>query len=266
VLQSAADGEAQIEMAGHIAGTVNGLSSTIQLKAKYRFDTKAGRITWFALLVKESREPGPIGPGLDVVARLQVKVTPEAECSQLDKAALEGLAVEPSPALLQLSYASAEPGWEMTYDRRWVVISEGKGLTILRMADGGSYLAQCNVSATAPGEGKQVTLAEFQEDIRRALAKNFRQFTKASEATTAAEYQVYRVAAQGEASGVPIEWIYYRLADKRGRQVVILFTVEPNMEGKFEGSDIELARAVRFSDAKVATNPQPKPQAGAQSK
>jgi hypothetical protein len=65
---------------------------------------------------------------------------------------------------------------------------------------------------------------------------------------------------------VPIEWIYYRVADKLGRQVVVLFTVEANMGERFEGSDIELVRAVRFSDAKVATKPQPKPQAGAQSK
>jgi len=217
-------------------------------------------------LVKESREPGPIGPGLDVVARIQVKVTPGAECSQLDKTALEGLPLEPSAPLQQLSYTSADAGWEMTYDRRWLVFSERKGLTILRMADGGAYLAQCNVSSTAPGEGKQVTLAEFQEDIRRGLAKNFRQFTKASQTVTVAGYQVYRVAVQGEASGVPIEWIYYRVADKPGRQVVVLFTVEANMGGRFEGSDIELVHAIRFPDAKVAAKPQPKPQTGAQSK
>jgi len=266
VLQSVADGVAQIEMAGYVAGSVNGLSSTIQLKAKYRFDTKAERITWFALLVKENREPGPIGPGLDVVARVQVRVTPGVECSQLSKTALEGLPLEPSAPLQQLTYASADGGWEMTYDRRWIVISEKKDLTILRMADRGAYLAQCNLSSSGPGEGKQVTLAEFQDDIRRALAKNFRQFVKASQTVTEAEYQVYRVAVQGEASGVPIEWIYYRVADKRGRQVVVLFTVEANMGEKFEGSDIELVRAIRFSDAKVATKPQAKPQAGAQSK
>jgi len=35
---------------------------------------------------------------------------------------------------------------------------------------------------------------------------------------------------------------------------------------KFEGSDIELVRAVRFSDAKLATKLQPKPPSGVQSK
>jgi hypothetical protein len=266
VLQSVADGAAQIEMAGYVAGAVNGLSSTIQLKAKYRFDTKAQRITWFALLVKESREAGPIGPGLDVVARVQVKVTPGAQCSQLAETALKGLPLEPSVPLEQLSYAFPEAGWEMTYDRRWLVISERKGLTILRMADGGAYVAQCNISSAAPGEGKQVTLAEFQEDIRRALAKSFRQFVKASQTVTKDEYQVYRVAAQGEASGVPIQWIYYRVADKLGRQVVILFTVEANMDERFKASDIDLVRAIRFIDAKAATKPQPEARTATQSK
>jgi hypothetical protein len=255
VLQSVDDGLAQIEMAGYVAGSVNGLSTRMQLKAKYRFDVKAKRITWFALLVKKKREPGPIGPGLDVVARLRMRIVPGAESAELTDAALKGVAMEPTAPLRQLSYASPQGGWRGAHDRRWMLISEKKELTVLRMADEGKYVAQCSVSALSTGEAKPLALADFQEEIRQALGKNFRQFVRASQSLNEAEYQVYRVVAQGEASGVPMEWIYCRLADKLGRSMVILFTVESNMGERLQENDRELVRAIRFADPKVAAYP-----------
>jgi len=255
VLQGVADEVAQIEMAGYVSGTVNGRSTRIQLKAKYRFDLKAERITWFALLVKENRESGPIGPGLDVVARLQLKISPQAACEQLDEKALKGLSLEPTAALAQLAYESPEGGWRVEHDRRWTLISEKKDLTVLRMADEGKYVAQCSVSAMTTGGGKPLALAEFQEEVRQALGKNFRQFVRAGQSMNEAEYQVYRVEVQGEVSGVPMQWIYYRLADKHGRSMVVLFTVESNMGGRFHENDRELVRAIRFAEPKVAAKP-----------
>ena len=256
VLQSVGDGVAQIEMAGYVAGSVNGLSTRMQLKAKYRFDVKAKRIIWFALLVKEKREPGPIGPGLDVVARLRMRIVPGAESAELADAALKGVPMEPTAPLRQLSYTSPKGGWQAAYDRRWMIVGEKKELTVLRMADEGKYVAQCSVSALSAGGAKSVALADFQEEIRQALGKNFRQFVRASQSTNEAEYQVYRVVAQGEASGVPVEWIYCRLADKLGRSMVVLFTAESNMGERLQENDRDLIRAIRFVDPKVAAKAQ----------
>jgi hypothetical protein len=255
VLHSVAEGTAQIEMAGYVAGSVNGRSTRMQLKAKYRFDLKAKRITWFALLVKENREPGPIGPGLDVVARLQMKILPAVRCEQLSEDSLKTPPGEPTAELQELNYVSPEGGWRVTYDRRWMLISEKKALTVLRMVDEGKYLAQCSISAASSTEGKPVSLSEFQDEIRRALGKSFRQFVRAGQTLNEAECQVYRVEIQGEASGVPVQWIYYRLADKLGRSMVVLFTVESNMAGRFQESDRDLVRAIRFEDPKVAAYP-----------
>jgi len=243
-------------MAGYVAGSVNGLSTRMQLKAKYRFDVKAKRIIWFALLVKEKREPGPIGPGLDVVARLRMRIVPGAESAELADAALKGVPMEPTAPLRQLSYTSPKGGWQAAYDRRWMIVGEKKELTVLRMADEGKYVAQCSVSALSAGGAKSVALADFQEEIRQALGKNFRQFVRASQSTNEAEYQVYRVVAQGEASGVPVEWIYCRLADKLGRSMGVLFTAESNMGERLQENDRDLIRAIRFVDPKVAAKAQ----------
>lgn len=255
VLQSIDEHSAQIEMAGYAAGSIQGLSSTIQLKAKYRFDMEAGRITWLALLIKEEREAGAVGPGLDVVARLQMKITPGVQSPQLAAAAAPNRSEEPSELLTRLAYTSPDAAWEMTYDRRWILISERKELTIFRMADEGDYVAQCNISFTPAAAGPSVTLAQFQDDIREALGKSFGQFVRASESITEAGYTMYRVEVQGQASGVPMEWIYYRLVDKPPRQMVALFTVEPNMAEKFRDADRQLVRAIRFLAPQVAAKP-----------
>lgn len=252
VLQSVSEGAAQLEMAGHATGSVNGRSTRLQVKAKYRFDLEAKRITWFALLVKENRDPSPIGPGLDVVARLQMKIAPAVAAEQLDEVALKDLPLEPTAESEQLSYASPEGGWLATLDRRWVLISEKKELTVLRMVDEGKYVAQCSVSALAAGKGKPVSLSEFQDEIRQALGKNFRQFVRAGQSMSEAEHQVYRVEAQGDVSGVPMGWVYYRLANKLGRAMVVLFTVESSLADRLQENDRDLVRAIRFADPKVA--------------
>jgi len=252
VLQSVEGDKAQIEMAGYVAGSVNGLSTKMQVRAKYRLDLKAKRITWFALLVKESREAGSIGPGLEVVARLQMKLVPGSKAPELSETALKGLSLEPAASTELLTYNSPEGGWQTAYDRRWMLISEKKELTVLRMADQGDYVAQCNIATASPGKGKQPTLSEFQDEIRAALGKNFGQFVKASQSATESQYQVYRVAARGQVAGVPIEWIYYRIEDQHGRHLVVLFTVEGNMGERFQENDRELVRAIRFLAPKPA--------------
>lgn len=252
VLQSVGEGAAQMEMAGQARGSVNGRSTRLQIKAKYRFDLEAKRITWFALLVKENREPSPIGPGLDVVARLQMKIAPAVSAEQLAAVALKDLPLESTAELEQLNYASPEGGWLATLDRRWVLISEKKELTVLRMVDEGKYVAQCSVSPLTAAKGKPVSLSEFQDEVRQALGKNFRQFVRAGQSMNEAEHQVYRVEAQGDVSGVPMDWVYYRLADKLGRSMVVLFTVESSLADRFREHDRDMVRAIRFVDPKVA--------------
>ena len=49
------------------------------------------RITWFALLVKEKRSVGHIGPGLDVVAKVILKIAPISSSKSINPAAVNKL-------------------------------------------------------------------------------------------------------------------------------------------------------------------------------
>jgi len=252
------DGTARMEMAGRLAGVVTGLSTKIEVKGKYSFEIKAGRITWFALLIKEDRTPGPIGPGLDVVARLRMKVVPGADSARLTSRALEGLPLEPTAELERLSYAPPDGTWQVSHDRRWVVVSEHENTAVLRMVEEGDYVAQCNIASAPRPNGESATkLPDFQEDIRTALGKSFKQFVRASESTGEAGKHVYRVEVSGEVSDVPIQWIYYLLGDPQGRRVVAAFTIQGEMVERFQEADQELIRTLRLGDPKVAARPKP---------
>ena len=132
---------------------MGGVSTEIELKAKYRFDTRLKRVTYLAMLIKEKRAIGHVGPGLDTVAKLIMKITPMATSEQLSA----NLAEAPgpmSPDQAQLSFVAPGRQFGFRYDRRWFVTSDDPKLAVLRLIDRGELVAQCNVSALPPSTVK----------------------------------------------------------------------------------------------------------------
>jgi len=253
VLTETTEAGAKIEMTGRVEGVAGGLATQIELKAKYRFNVQAGRIDWFGLLVKEDRKPGPVGPGLDVVARLQMKIAPRQAVAELAQEALAKVTLEPTEELRRVECRSPGGVWQLDHDRRWVVVNELEESTVLRMVDKGDYLAQCNVVAARQAAPQQPpSLSDFQDEIRSVLGKNFGQFVRAEEFSGENEEQIYRVEADGEVSEVPIRWIYYRIADRQGRRVVVAFTVKEDLIERFEEYDKDVIHGLSFLQPKVA--------------
>lgn len=253
-LASLDDAMARVEMSGALAGTSRGLATSIELKAKYRFDRRVGRITWLGMLVKQSRAAGAVVPGLNAVARLQVTVEPIQESKHLTEAALQDVSPIPTEPLKLVSYESPDGTWRVDHDRRWEVTTQRGNTATLRMADRGLSLAQCKISGLSrSGEaGAPPSLADFQADIQRALGKQFGQFLQASQSTNPADYRVYRVVVQGKVSDVPVQWMYYMLGDKLGRRLVLVFNLRADMLDRFANADQQLVNALRFVDHQVA--------------
>jgi len=259
-LSEVTDTAARVALAGQVEGAIDGVSTEIALKAKYRFDREINRVVWLGLLVKEVRSIGHVGTGVDAVARLQVQIRPQTESPRLADAALKTLSLEPTAELTPLGYDSAANGWQFTHDRCWFVTSDEHDLVVLRMIDRGELVAQCNVASLAKAAAdRQPSLKGFQEDVKKALGENFGQFRKAEQWASEQDYRVYRVVVQGEASGLPIHWHYYLIAEERGRQVVFAFTVEEKLIEQFGEADAKLVGTLRFVDPKVALKPKEEP-------
>ena len=114
-------------------------------------------------------------------------------------------------------------------------------------------MAQCNVAALPGGQTKPISLAEFQQDVQQTLGKQFGQFTNASESTNEAGCTVLRVVARGTVSQLPIQWIYYLIADPKNQRVSLAFTLEQSLEDRFEHADRELVTALRLSEPPAPT-------------
>jgi hypothetical protein len=260
-LSSVKDSVALVEMSGDVQGALHGVSTEIQLRCKYQFDLPAKRITWFGLLIQEKRSIGHVGPGLDVVARLQMKMTPIEDSPQLTDGALAGLTLDAVEENSWLRYESVAGGWQLLNDRRWFVISDEPKAAVLRMIDNGEFVAQCNVSSLPQVDvAKLPSLSKFQEDIESGLGESFGQFISAKQEANELGYRVFRVVVDGKASEVPIQWIYYLVADKSGRQLTLVFVVEAELVERLGGADEQLAAAVEFVDRTTAALPTLAPQ------
>ena len=253
VVTEVTDKAARMEMSGHVEGAVDGVSTEIDIKAKYRFDRRTRRIDWFAMLVSEDRGASRIGDGWNAKALLQMQISPETESEYLTEAALKGLVLEPDDALEQLKYTSADGKWQLIYDRPWHVCRDREDLVILRWLDRGEFIAQCNIF-TLPNTlpDKQVPLAEFQSDLQRALGDDFGEFVEAGQQVNEAGYLVYRVVVAGSVGDLPFQWNYYYVRDQQGRRVTFAFTVEGKLASQLGNADRRLINSLRFTDPKKA--------------
>jgi hypothetical protein len=229
---------------------VAGVSTEIELKARYRFDQARKRVIFLAILVKEKRAVGHVGPGLDTVAKLIMKLTPIDASQHLADAGDE---VPPlSPTVSQLNFVNEKGNYAFQYDRRWYVTSDEPKLAVLRFIDRGELVAQCNISAL-PIAKSPATLAQFQQDVQKSLGQNFGQFINTSETKSPAGYAVLRLVAEGKVQELPIRWIYYLITNEKGRRVSLSFTFEKTLEERFGQADRLLAGQLHLTEPPTPT-------------
>jgi hypothetical protein len=253
-------GIAHISGGGAVSGAIAGVNTEIDLKIKYDFDLKSRRVTWLALLIKEKREIGHVGPGLDIVAKVIVKTGPARESAELSDARLAKMPTKSRPDLLQLVFKSPKGDYELLHDRSWYVTAADNDLAVMRLVERGELVAQCNVAKVKlQAADKDLTLEDYQGEVQRALGKNFGQFENAGQVQDEQGRRVYRVVASGEATKLPIHWIYYLVSTAEGQRVSLAFTVESELLPRFGKADRQLASALKLVQpvAETATKPIP---------
>jgi hypothetical protein len=250
---------AKISLAGTVHGAVGGVATEIELKAKYNFDQKLRRITFLAILIKEKRSIGHIGPGLDIVAKQVVRIRPVPESETLANAVRAAKNVNTQTANAALKFESPHNRFRLFHSPSWYVTSDDKKLTVFRMVDRGELLAQCNVTMLDPSARPTLTLADFQNDIERTLDKRFGQFVSAKEETDTAGRRVYRVVVQGSVSDLPIQWIYYLFETQPGQRLSIAFTLEQSLTERFADADRHFLSSLEILPAQTAATGTPTP-------
>jgi hypothetical protein len=234
----------------------------MKIKARFRFDRRRRRIDWWAMLAREERGISFVEGGLDVVSRLQITVAPQEEAPALAEDAVQDLPTRSTPELLQLTEKVQANRLEITHDRQWHLYHDLQDMAVLRRVVKGELTVQCNLRCLPESRPEKiVSLEQFQEEIRKGLGGSFGGFDEAAQRPEDEGRRVLKVLVRGVAKSkdpppkdseepleLPMRWIYYHVADARGRQAVIVFTLEEKYFDQFRGGDETLVGSLKFLD------------------
>ncbi|MEK6239289.1 MAG: hypothetical protein N2C14_31615 [Planctomycetales bacterium] len=254
-LSEVKDGVAVIDSHGHVDAAVAGVATEVEVKSRCFFHLSSHRVTDFSMAAREKRSVGHVSPGLEVVAKVRVKISPLRSSSYLGDHKLKGVPLAPNGAVTQLVYR--RPALiQFHHGRDWFVVDEGEQGLSMRLIDSGELLAQCTVAAVLPGKSVAPPTPEsFQAEIREAIGEGFQEFTEAAWITNEPARKVLRVVAIGEASGLPIQWTYYLIRDKNGRQAVFTFATETALVEQLKQADYQMVASLTFLAPSTAAAP-----------
>jgi hypothetical protein len=249
----------RFDIVGKATGQRNDIVSQVNITGKYRFDLRLKRIDWLGLLVEERRAISAVEVGFDVTLQLDLRILPQPGAESLGDDALKGLTLEPNGELMRLAHVANDRTWQLLHDRHWFVVNYHHDMATLRLIDRGEFVAQCVFSPLPNRPRDQLpTLADFQEDVRKALDKRFGAFISAAEKTNAANCRVFRIAARGGDADAPAQWRYYHIASPEGRQMVVAFTVEEKLAERLDKFDDELIAGFTFLEPPADSEKKPK--------
>jgi hypothetical protein len=261
------EAEATLSLRASIVGAVDGASTEIELAGSCQWafaGTSPPGMTQLEVVIRESRQPGPVGPGLAVDAALQM--TSRRPASELGKAeAVTGAGWKKEKTLsapgenaapIRPRRGPGQPGclwltdsydrFDLVYPVQWKVIEQGAERVVLRLVDHGALIGQVTIFPLPPN-GVPLSLGILQRDIERSLADQFSHLLKAAESQRSDGTRILRVVSAGEADGLPFQWIHYHLAAENGQRVSLSFIVETKQVERFGDADQRLVEGLKLS-------------------
>ncbi len=257
---------AKIQLRGKISGSADGVPTVVRVVGKLTFDRKIGNCTWLAMAVHETREIGKAEPGFDISATIKMVRQPLQRPVALPVQPVPLAITSPIPAdRLYIEITSKELGVTTLMDRRWRMMNDVPGSSMMRMIDNDRSIAQCDLRPLADLKaGTQWTMEAFQSDVTRTLGKQMTQLIEADERVSDSGLRVLRVTAAGAVQGVPIQWVMMHFSDDSGRRLLATFTMDgPSIEA-FAGSDVQLANSLRLLTPDHSTPESSAPKSSAQ--
>lgn len=263
---------AMMELEGTVTGAIGGVAAEFDLKAKYNFDLAQKQLSWLALGIKEKRAIGHAEPGYEITSRVRISAEPLRNSPHLADSFLKQFPLELKEGSTLLTHDSADGAFQLLHDRRWNVMTDNNAAAILRLVDRGDLLAQCNISRLRDmPTDKELTLEAFQKEVTETLKATLQQIVDSDQSTTDNGLRQLRIVASGTVQEVPVQWIYYHLADQEGRNAALVYTMDARYVERFAELDRAMVGSLqlrsRSIDAATTTetaseeNPQEAPQA-----
>ena len=248
------DRKVQIRLAGTVDGTVDGAPTEMELRCAYLFHLDEKRIIAFNMAIKETRKSTEIVPGLDVIAKAFVTLTPMGKTLKVpEEVAVQASRVQ-QPLERKLVYQSPTGGFSFEYDPAWYITAEERDLFSFRYLHDHQLTAHCNLSVLPPrSEGRHTSLDAFERDVREALSEKLETVSASTEWKTKNGYQCLGVIANGTVNEVPIQWRHYLVAADNCPRLSLAVTLEQSQGKKFADAERQMIDSLRLKRVELQT-------------
>ena len=238
---------ADIRLTGTVQGSTVGADTELSLMARLAYDIKLRRLTGVTLAIREQRQAGPIGPGVDVTAKLRLKRRWMRKARYLTKKEQPSATSESLASQSKLHFQAETNSFRLLCDPNWYVTSESPQSTVLRLIDRGDLLAQCNISPVTPRSTEgAISLSQYRQSVAHTLADFEARIVEEGERVDERNQLVYRIVAEGVVKEVPVTWRYYLIANPDGQRVALAFTIEAALAARFEDADQRLVATMEL--------------------
>lgn len=240
------DQTARIHLNGKVEGSVAGVPTTIDLVAKLVFDRQSACCTWLALAIREARDISKSEPGFEIAGTIRMIRKPMDAPVKLPATPATDMDRIPADRLYS-ELASAPVGFAVLMDRRWKIMTDVPGSSMMRMIQDDTGIAQCDLRPLGKmAAGVQLTLEALVGESRVSMGERFVEVLQSREEVNEAGLRVLRVTIQGAVQNVPVQWVFIHFSDDAGRRLLATMTVSNDHLETFAGSDEQLAASLRF--------------------
>jgi hypothetical protein len=245
-LTAAADGRATFAVSGTLEGVENGAKVALAVSATGTFDVAAGRVVELTWKQTDDRSAGPVTPAAKVEATITLRREFGAGVpAELSAEALAAIPADPPATAGRLRQHGPRNEYELVHPRDWHVTGQTDTHLVLRLLDGGEFVAQATVSPwTKAAAGQHTPADEFKKAASAAPGWVPLRVLADAEVPAADGYWVYRLAVEGRSQDVPVLRVAYLVAGPRGDQRVVTVVAPADRAAALAGRDTGLATGI----------------------
>jgi hypothetical protein len=255
-LKSVNDGVARVYVSGGVKAQQFDVMKDVKLGGFALIELKSNQVQSVKLSTEEVCPPGQIVPGFEGRTRIDQDFKYGVSAAELANASL-AKAMRSAKIQQRLKFESGNGAYRLTYDPRWKLIAGESESAIMRFIDQGDLLTQCTVvMLPRRAANKPLTLEKYKTEIAKVIEEDPNaRVVKADQATTENGLTAMSIVVAGVEEELPVNWIYYHVADDRGRQITFVFTLAANVADRVAGAAEQLVGEFEFLDAasKVAS-------------
>lgn len=228
----------EVGVQGIVQGIAHSVPTEITLTGRCIVNPKTRDLESLVWDIQEKRALGPATPGFDARTKIEITRSAPVTWTAEQEAQFEAVMAQGDSAGGRLVFESKRHGFRLQHGPHWKVIGDQSQAAILRFVDSGDLIAQAHLTRLEDlPKGTKLTPQKYREDVAKAIEGTQGQIVDVHESETSQGYQTLRVIVSSEVSGVPIQWIYYHVADRQGRRVGWVITMEQDRIDRFGAED-----------------------------